>query len=436
VDASGDLYIADTGNTRIRKVDRATGLIHTVAGGSAGFSGDGGPAIQADLNEPRSVVADSRGNIYFSDSGNNRIRKIDSAGMISTVAGTGLPGSSGDGGPAVTAQLNEPVGLALDDNGNVVIADSLNHRIRRVSSTGIIATIAGSGQQGFSGDHGSAVSAQLDSPLGVSVDIDGGILVADSGNHRVRRLDLSGNIETLVGTGDPAFAGDNNRAELASLRQPAAVVAGGASSVFVSDSGNNRIRKVFVDEGKFRSPIGSARTPIITTVAGSGQAVFIGDGGPAGAANLRTPVGLSIDGGGNIAIADASNERIRVVDFASGIIRTLAGPLAFPQSVAFDAAGRLYVAESDKNRIVRIDPSGLTIVAGSGEIGSGGDGGPAASASLRFPSGIAFDLQGNLLIADTGNNRIRRVDFASGIITRVAQDAPLRGPTSLTVDRA
>src|SRR5262249_27829505 len=160
--------------------------------------------------------------------------------------------------------------------------------------------------------------------------------------------------------------------------------------------------------------------PIITTVAGSGQAVFIGDGGPAGAANLRTPVGLSIDGAGNIAIADASNERIRVVDFASGVIRTIAGSLAFPQSVVFDAAGTLYVAESDRNRIVRIDAVGLTIIAGNGQIGSGGDGGPAASASLRFPSGIAFDLQGNLLIADTGNNRIRRVDAASGIITRVA----------------
>ena len=452
VDGAGNLYIADSGNQRIRKID-STGTITTIAGtGELGFSGDGGPAVEAELRSPRGVAVDSAGNVYIADTRNRRIRKVDSTGTITTIAGTGEFGFSGDGGPAVEAELRSPHSVAVDSAGNVYITDPSDRRIRKVDSTGTITTIAGTGEFGFSGDGGPAVEAELYDPLGVAVDSAGNVYIADYRNRRIRKVDSTGTITTIAGTGEFGFSGDGGPAAAARLAFPYGVAVDSAGNVYIADVSNQRIRKV-------------DSTGTITTIAGTGECCFSGDGGPAVEAELRRPYGVAVDSAGNVYIADVSNHRIRKVD-STGTITTIAGTgelgfsgdggpaaaarLAFPYGVAVDSAGNLYIADTGNRRIRKIDSTGtITTIAGTGELGFSGDGGPAAAARLAFPYGVAVDSAGNLYIADVSNQRIRKIDSTGTIITIAgtgelgfsgdggqAVEAELRNPYGVAVDSA
>jgi sugar lactone lactonase YvrE len=430
VDSSGNLVIADFGNFRIRKVDHGTQVITTVAGsGSGAFSGDGGPATSAGM-ETAGVAVDSAGNFFIADFANNRVRKVDTGGTITTFAGNGTGAFSGDGGPATSASLFFPRGVTLDGAGNLLIADSNNFRIRRVDGSGTITTVAGNGNPSFSGDGGPATSAGI-APDGVALDAAGNLFSTDMGpitpgDNRVRRIDHSTQIITTVaGNGNASFLGDGGPATKASLQAPQSAALDAAGNIFITDSNNNRIRKV-------------DSTGVITTVAGSDSTGFSGDGGPATSATLSTPAGIALDaaGTGILFIADTQNQRIRKVDL-SGTITTVAGngtnafsgdggpatsaSLNFPEGVAVDSSGNIFIADTSNNRIRKVDAGGIiTTVAGNGNFGFSGDGGSAINASLAGPDGVALDSAGNLFIADTSNQRIRKVDHATQNITTVA----------------
>jgi trimeric autotransporter adhesin len=421
-DSAGNLYIADTHNHRIRKVTPA-GAITTVAGnGTSGFSGDGGLAASAQLSFPDGVTMDSAGNLYIADFNNLRIRKVTPAGVITTVAGNGSPGFSGDGGLATSAQITRSWGLTSDSTGNIYIADTYSDRIRKVTPAGIITTVAGTGASGFSGDGGLAVSAQLNRPFGVALDSANNLYIADINNNRIRKVTPAGIITTVAGSGTAGFSGDGSLATSASLFNPHSVTVDSAGNLYIADQGNNCIRKV--------TPAG-----VITTAAGNGTAGFSGDGSQAASAQLDNPRKVAVDSAGNLYIADASNNRIRKVTPA-GVITTAAGngtagfsgdgglatsaQLNLPTGVAMDSAGNLYIADNLSNRIRKVTSVGvITTVAGNGNGGFSGDGGLATSAQLRAPTGVEMDSAGNLYIADALNNRVRKVTPA-GIITTIA----------------
>jgi uncharacterized protein (TIGR03437 family) len=322
VDASGSLFIADPFNNRIRKVS-ASGIITTVAGnGTQGFSGDGGPAISAFLNNPEGVAVDASGNLFIADSGNSRIRKVSASGIITTVAGNGsgsFASHPGDGGPATSVPLS-PFGVAVDASGNLFIADSGNGRIRKVSASGIITTVAGGGNGSFSGDGGPATSASLQGPFGVTVDASANLFIADSLNNRIRKVSASGIITTVAGSGsvdvftpqagwsrNGGFSGDGGPATSALLNNPMGVAVDASGNLFIADSFNNRIRKV-------------SASGIITTVAGNGTEGFSGDAGPATLASLANPFGVAVNASGNLFIADGGgNNRIREVQTVNSL---------------------------------------------------------------------------------------------------------------------
>ena len=300
VDGVGNLYVADSFNHRIRRVD-PSGTITTIAGtGERGFSGDGGPAVAAQLRRPEGVAVDAAGNLYIADRYNNRIRRVDPFGTITTIAGTGEYGFSGDGGPAVAARLRLPYGITADTAGNLYIADTFNDRIRQIDPSGTITTIAGTGLSGFSGDNGPAIQARLYRPGGVAVDAAGNLYIADSYNNRIRRVDPFGTITTIAGTGEYGFSGDGGPAVAARLRLPYGIIVDTAGNLYIADSYNNRIRRV--DPSR-----------VITTIAGTGEYGFSGDGGPAVEAQLAYPLGLAVDAAGNLYVADSRNHRIRIL---------------------------------------------------------------------------------------------------------------------------
>jgi sugar lactone lactonase YvrE len=305
VDAAGNLYLSDSNNNRIRRVDAATGLISTVAGiGLPGFNGDNGTATTAMISNPSAVVLDGAGNLYFADSGNHAIRMVNlNTGIIVTVAGTGgQQGYSGDLGPATAARLNLPYGLALDAAQNLYIADTGNNAIRKVDLlTGIITTVAGNGTAGYAGDAGAATSAILNSPWGITIAGNGSLYIADLTNNRIRRIDTSGTISTVAGTGSQGFSGDDGSALTATLNSPAAVAVDPAGNVYIADAGNNRIRKV------------SASIGIIQTIAGTASESMGGDGGNSDAATFYGPYSLFLDGPGNLYIGDMFHNRIRKI---------------------------------------------------------------------------------------------------------------------------
>jgi DNA-binding beta-propeller fold protein YncE len=342
----------------------AQNVITTVAGnGTAGFSGDGGPATSASLETPIGIAVDVAGNLYIADTANNRVRKVSPGGIITRVAGSGVRGFSGDGGLATSASLWNPSGLAVDAAGNLYIADASNNRIRKVSPSGIITTVAGGGT-GYFSDGGPATSGSLVFVQGVAVDPAGNLYIADRYTMCIRKVSPSGTISTVAGNGLWAFSGDGGPATSASLSWPDGVALDVAGNLYIADTANNRVRKV--------SPAG-----IITTVAGNGTGGFSGDGGPATSASLYSPYGMALDGAGNLYIADTGNNRIR-----------------------------------------KVSPSGtISTVAGSGISGFSADGEPATSALLNRPHGVALDTAGNLYIADTGNNRIRKVWAAAPSFT-------------------
>jgi sugar lactone lactonase YvrE len=344
----------------------AAQTITTVVGnGVAGFSGDNGPALNAELNLPQGLVVDLVGNLYIADSFNGRVRRVDRiTGRIRTVAGNGDPGFDGDGGPATAAQLGSPVALALDLAGNLYICQT-GGRIRRVSAlTGIITTVAGGGTQ--TGENIPATQAQLTGPHGVAVDTNGDLYIADSNASRVRRVDHdSGRIVTVAGTGSLGDSGDGGPAVQATLDVPASLAFDSSGNLYIGEIFGSRVRRI------------DRRTGVITTFAGTGSAGFSGDGGPATQAQFSALVALAFDPLGNLYIADSSNERIRRVDGQTHIVTTIAG-------------------------------SGPH---GSGIGGFGGDGGPANQALLNAPSGLAFSVSQGLLISDQNNNRVRLVDI-------------------------
>ena len=300
VGTSGNVYIADTTNSKIRMVTSA-GIITTLAGtGTTGSSGDGGAATSAQLNSPYGVSADISGNVYIAVQGNNKIRMVTSTGIITTIAGTGTYGSSGDGGAATSAQLNSPYGVSVDISGNVYIADTNNNKIRMVTSTGIITTIAGMGTHGSSGDGGAATSALLNGPTGVSVDISGIVYIVDTNNNKIRMVTSTHIISTFAGTFTPGSSGDFGAATSAQLDNPFGVSVDISGNVYIVDKGNNKIRMV-------------TSTGLITTFAGTGIAGSTGDGGAATSAQLSAPRGVSVDISGNVYIADYSNVKIRMV---------------------------------------------------------------------------------------------------------------------------
>jgi sugar lactone lactonase YvrE len=340
--------------------------IATVAGtGRQGFDGDGGLAARALLNQPFDVAIDSRGDLYFSDTFNHRIRKIDRAtGIIATVAGSGQKGFAGDGGPAILASINEPYGVALDTSGNLYFVDRLNGRVRKVDGqTGIISTVAGTGQKLDSGDDGPADRAGLVEPNGVALDPRGPwLFIADVAGHRIRRVDLkTGMISAFAGTGRGRHAGDGGSALLASIWGARAVEVGEDGTVYILEREGNSLRSV------------NPTTGLIGTVAGTGAKGYSGDGGPAALATFNGPKELAVDRAGNLLIVDTENHAIRFIDSSTGIIRT---------------------------------------VAGTGRAGGSGDGGLASLAQLDRPHGVAVGRDGTFWIADTNNHRVRVVSPA------------------------
>ncbi len=300
LDVAGSLYIADQRNYRVRKVG-PNGRIATLAGlGVQGSSGDGGPAAQALLNTPAGVAVDATGRVWVGDKGAHRVRLAVPGGVIETVAGMGTRGYSGDGGLASKAQLFAPSGVVLDHGGNAYIADSENHRVRRISSTGVINTYAGRGVRGYGGDGGPAMEAQMDTPRALAFDTEGNLYVAEYGNHVVRRVTPSGKIETVAGTGEAGFSGDGGKAVAANLNCPLGVAVDLSGNLFIADSENHRVRMVSSDG-------------IIRTVAGDGMAGFEGDNGPATAARLYVPAGLAAGAAGEIYVADFWNHRVRML---------------------------------------------------------------------------------------------------------------------------
>ncbi|HEY6343299.1 MAG TPA: protease pro-enzyme activation domain-containing protein [Bryobacteraceae bacterium] len=418
VDSAGNTYFPSPNLNAVFKAD-PTGMVTRLAGsGIVGFSGDGASALSAQLNGPTGVAVDSLGNVYIADTNNWRVRKVDSSGNITTVAGNGsCCEPTGDDGSANGAGIGLPYGLAVDSSGNLYISDISNSIVRKVAA-GIITTVVGSGSFGYSGDGGSATSAELDGPYGIALDASGNLYIADRFNYRVRMVSTGGVITTVAGNGKCCYGGDGGPATSAELDSPSGVAVDASGDLYIADTFNDRIRKVNA-------------AGIITTGAGYQTYGFSGDGGAATGARLWYPEGVAVDASGNLYIADSGNARIRSVN-SSGVITTWVGGatndgglgvfglLNQPSGVVRDSAGNTYIADTNNHRVRMVAANGtIATVAGTGVSGFAGDGGAATSAQLNLPNGLALDSAGNLYIADTNNSRVRKVD-GSGNITTVA----------------
>jgi sugar lactone lactonase YvrE len=431
MDAAGNLFLADMGNGCVRRVS-PSGVITTVPGSTQ-------------LQSPFDVAVDGSGNLFVAEAYGNRIRKISASGDVSTVAGTGTQGFSGDDGPAVDAQLFVPTGVAVDNAGNLYIDDYGNARVRKVSPDGTITTVAGGGKSRE--DSVRATDAQLLYALGVALDNQGNLYIAEE-YAGIRKVSPDGTITTAAGGGKDWNIADGVSANSVILL-PIAVAVDGSGNLSIADwQFNTRVRRV-------------SAAGILTTVAGNGQyCCFSGDGGPAASAQFSDPSSVALDASGNIYIADARNGRIRKVS-PDGTITTVATACYWPDDIwtpcgiavdatsnlytsddsgvfrispsggktkladfgsglALDRAGDLFIADQYHGVIRKVSPEGTsTIIAGTGNIGFSGDGGPATDAELSLPTSLAVDGSGNLYIADSGNRRIRMVS-ATGVINTVA----------------
>lgn len=334
--------MADYSNQRIRIVS-TSGIINTIAGnGTAGYSGDGGQATDAELHNPEGVAIDNAGNIYIADYANNRIRKVNTAGIISTVAGNGTAGYSGDGAAATAAKINGPQGVAVDAVGNLYIADQTNNVIRMVNTTGTITTVAGNVTQGYSGDSGPATAATINQPYGVACDAVGNMYIADQGNSCVRKVNASGIISTIAGNATQGYSGDGGAATIAQLFYPRDVTVDAAGNLYIADLNNNVIRKVNT-------------SGIITTIAGNGfnagtgNGGYSGDGGNATAAKLNGSRGVVCDAFGNLFIADTYNNRLRMVTNAAAGVEQFASNNQHT-SIYPNPANESFVIETNTNQ--------------------------------------------------------------------------------------
>ena len=474
VDAAGNLFVPSMTfyDNSIRKV-RTDGTVETVAGiGAFGFSGDGGRATAAALSSPSGVAVDTSGNLFISDLGNGRIRKVTSDGVITTIAGTGYlyahQDGDGDGGPALAAQFRFPSSVSVDTAGNIFVADRDNYRVRKITPGGLITTVAGNGTHRFSGDGSPANVAILDAPKAVTVDATGNLFIADEGNYRIRKVTPDGRITTVAGNGRSGGSGDGGPAISAQLGEVGSLSVDAAGNLFIVDSCS--VRKVNL-EGVITTVVGlcglanpsgvavdasgnlfiadflNDRVLKITpdrrvqTVAGNGTSGFSGDGGPATSAQLYFPFSVAVDAAGNLFIGDYWNYRIRKVT-PDGRINTIAGngtpgfggdggpaiaaQLDLPRTVAVDAVGNLFI--TFENRVRKVTPDGrIFTVAGSGARGFSGDDGPAEVAAFTDIRDVAVDASGSLFIADTGNDRIRKVTFIQQVPFSIAD----RGAMSL-----
>ncbi|HXB12146.1 MAG TPA: T9SS type A sorting domain-containing protein [Bacteroidia bacterium] len=433
LDTAGNMYIADWGTNRVRKITISTGIITTVAGnGTKGHSGDGGAATSAELSNSYCVALDTIGNIYVVEgyvpaAWNRWIRKVDAVTHnISTVVGNGGGGDyNGDGIPATSAQLDAPADVKVDAAGNLYVADYSNARVREINGAGMISTFAGNGTSGYLVNVPAATGEMYD-PNGIEFDKSGDLFIADYMSNKVEKVNLNDSMLSFAGNGAGSpysgfYFGDNGPATRAELYYPAGIAADDSGNVFIADFYNNRIRKVEWNTG------------IITTIAGNGASGYFGDGGQATAAKLSYPIQVAVDDSDNIYIADANNSRIRKVTHATGKISTVAGTgvfgyngdgglataadLYFPQGITIDANGVLYISDTYNQRIRAVDPwdHKIRTVAGDGNLGFSGDGGAATSAKLNYPENVAFDGAGTMYIADWGNNRIRKVTNVAGV---------------------
>jgi hypothetical protein len=338
----------------LASVSQAQNIVTIAGTGTAGFSGDGGPAVSASLNNPHGIDVDSFGNIYIADQLNHRIRKINPEGIITTIAGTGTSANTGDGALAINASLHEPYTVKWHKGAVYITAQT---KIRKIDANGIITTIAGTGAYGYSGNNGPATAAMIDNPAGIVFDKNDNLFFCDHFNHRIRRIDaITGVITTIAGTGMIGFSGDNGPAANAQLFYPNYLSIDTSGNLYVSDNTNQRVRKIDT-------------AGVITTIAGNGTNGYYGNGSVAAQASLSWPAGSVCDSVGNFFIADPGNNRIRVVD-ASGVINNYAG---------------------------------------TGTAGFSGDNGPALNASLNSPVDVKVDRYNNLLVVDYLNNRIRKI---------------------------
>ncbi|MDP8982702.1 MAG: hypothetical protein M3O35_19160 [Acidobacteriota bacterium] len=431
LDSSGNLFIADLlGN--IRKVTR-DGIIHAFAGtGQSGFGGDNGPALGALFNDPYGLAVDLAGNVYIADTYNNRVRIVSPGGIITTFAGNGQEGRGGDGGQAVNAQLKQPGRLAIDSAGNLYISETLNQRVRKVDTHGVITTVAGGGcdrtnpSTGCSVADGASALSEPVIPVGIVVDAGGNLFIADLFTGGIRKVDPQGKIRTVAGNGQTGFSGDGGPALNASFyfQLRASLALDPSGNLLVGDDLNQRVRKITLDGN-------------VNTIAGNGLFHLSGNGGPATSASIDNPTGVVTDNSGNIYFTEQLLSRIRRVT-PDGAISVYAGngtrgysgdngpaaqaSLSFPQYLAFDSNGNLYFSDSLNSVVRKIDGNGvITTYAGNGTLAYGGDNGPALKASFMFPSGLTFDGANNLIIADNQDNRIRIV-FANGIVNTLAGD--------------
>lgn len=450
-DSGGALYIADSGNNCVRRI--MAGLIATVVGsagtslmtpvavavgsnatfyvadfsptihiltaggawgafagtGTAGFSGDGGPASLAQLTQPRDLALDKSGNFYLADG--VRVRKVNSAGTIQTIAGDGYLNAVGDFGSATNAVLYQPSAVSLDTQGNLYIADTGTQRVRQVAPGGIITTVAGTGTAAASTDKISSVTASLNFPMGVALDSNGNLIISDTQNQRVREV-TAGIIQTVAGTGVAGMGTVNQLASQTQLNNPRNTCLAATGTVYVADTGNHRVLSI-------------SKTSVITVAAGTGTAGYGGDGQVAWLAQLNQPSACALDSAGDLFIADTGNHRIRKVS-ATGIISTVAGTgaagsagdegpanaalLNGPRGIAVDGSGELFIGDTGNNRVREVTADGVIhTIAGQSSAGFTGDGGPGTAAQLNGPAGLLVDGSSNVYVADMGNNRVRQL---------------------------
>lgn len=439
-DQLGNIYIADTNNNKIRKISN-TGVVSTLAG-SGSFGSANGIGAVASFKFPTGVAVDGTGNVYVADSFNNKIRKITPAGVVSTLAGSITNTSGNTDGIGTAASFNNPSGIAIDAMGNLYVADTFNHKIRKISAAGLVSTFAGSGAGGSA--DGTGTAATFSQPNGLAVDASGNVYIADRNNDEIRKITATGVVTTLAGSaGNGPFPGSADGIGIAArFNEPLSLAVDTSGNVYVADSQNHKIRKI-------------TAAGVVTTIAGSSVSSLIIDGAGT-VARFNNPSGIALDTAGNLYISDSDHHVIRKITTA-GIVSTFAGSgaqgsadgtglisLNAPSGIAIDASGNMYIANTDNYKIRKITPAGMvSSFVGSGAFGNADDIG--TTASFKSPTGIAVDASGNVYIADTYNHKIRKIT-ATGLVSTFAGSgaqgsddgigsiASFNTPSSLAID--